>query len=147
MSNDMYNTYKYFRCTVLSKSMLGSCVNWLEARFLWERKEVGAFALSSLINKACIDHLFNLHLSGNSKKMNMKMEIKTTQESREWSFFMLNKNRTWHEKGSKNEFCMVLGGQPTPCLIFKTTEFAKSTSFLPCRLSTISRLCEPRSMG
>ena len=46
---------------------------------------------------------------------------------------------------SLDEFCMVLGGQPTPCLFF-TTEFAKS-NFLPCRSSTTTRSCEASPMG
>ena len=41
---------------------------------------------------------------------------------------------------------MVLGGQPTPSFFFFTAEFAKS-NILPCRSSTIMRLCETRPVS
>ena len=59
----MYNTYKCFRRTALWKTVLGSSSNWLKERSLWERKEVGAFVLNFLINKACIDHFFIIFIS------------------------------------------------------------------------------------
>ena len=58
----------------------------------------------------------------------------------QWSF---QYSGAWR---SIDEFRMVLSGQPMPCFFFFTKEFAKS-NFLPCRSSTIMRLCEACPMG